>query len=132
MASAIATLRDRQAARTLPASLSGGEKQRVALARALATRPRLLLLDEPLAALDVGLRERILPYLMRVRDEWKTPVLYVTHNVGEALARSRRMLLLRDGRVADGAPLQAAGDAGDGERGRAQRREPLQRPRAGA
>jgi molybdate transport system ATP-binding protein len=87
--------------------LSGGEKQRVALARALATRPRLLLLDEPLAALDVGLRERILPYLLRVRDEWQVPILYVTHNVGEALALAGRTLLLRDGRVeAEGAPLE--------------------------
>jgi len=107
VASAIATLEIDRLLERFPASLSGGEKQRVALARALATRPRLLLLDEPLAALDVGLRERILPYLLRVRDEWKTPVLYVTHNVGEALALSRRMLLLRDGRVeADGAPFE--------------------------
>jgi len=107
VASAIATLEIGPLLERFPASLSGGEKQRVALARALATRPRLLLLDEPLAALDVGLRERILPYLLRVRDEWKTPVLYVTHNVGEALALSRRMLLLREGRVeADGAPLE--------------------------
>ena len=107
VASAIGTLEIDRLLERFPASLSGGEKQRVALARALATRPRLLLLDEPLAALDVGLRERILPYLMRVRDEWKTPVLYVTHNVGEALALSRRMLLLRDGRVeADGAPFE--------------------------
>jgi molybdate transport system ATP-binding protein len=89
-----------------PASLSGGEKQRVALARALATRPRLLLLDEPLAALDVGLRERILPYLLRIRDEWKVPCLYVTHNVGEALALAGQLLLLREGQVeAQGAPL---------------------------
>jgi molybdate transport system ATP-binding protein len=107
VASAIATLEIGPLLERFPASLSGGEKQRLALARALATRPRLLLLDEPLAALDVGLRERILPYLLRVRDEWKTPVLYVTHNVGEALALSRRMLLLREGRVeADGAPLE--------------------------
>jgi molybdate transport system ATP-binding protein len=90
-----------------PASLSGGEKQRVSLARALATDPRLLLLDEPLAALDVGLRERILPYLVRVRDEWKVPALYVTHNVGEALALAGRVLLLRDGRVeGEGPPLE--------------------------
>jgi molybdate transport system ATP-binding protein len=106
VASAIATLELGPLLERHPASLSGGEKQRVALARALATRPRLLLLDEPLAALDVGLRERILPYLMRVRDEWKTPVLYVTHNVGEAIALAGQLLLLRDGRVeATGAPL---------------------------
>jgi molybdate transport system ATP-binding protein len=107
VASAIATLEIGGLLERYPASLSGGEKQRVALARALATRPRLLLLDEPLAALDVGLRERILPYLLRVRDEWKTPVLYVTHNVGEALALSSRVLLLREGRVeATGAPFE--------------------------
>ncbi len=82
-----------------PAALSGGEKQRVALARALASDPRLLLLDEPLAALDVSLRERILPYLVRVRDEWKVPALYVTHAVGEALALAGHVLLLRGGRV---------------------------------
>jgi molybdate transport system ATP-binding protein len=89
-----------------PASLSGGEKQRVALARALAARPRRHLLDEPLAALDVSLRERIVPYLIRVRDEWATPMLYVTHNVGEALALAGEVLLLDRGRVeAKGAPL---------------------------
>ena len=89
-----------------PSALSGGEKQRVALARALATRPRLLLLDEPLAALDVSLRERIVPYLLRIRDEWSTPMLYVTHNVGEALALAGEVLLLESGRAeAQGAPL---------------------------
>jgi molybdate transport system ATP-binding protein len=90
-----------------PASLSGGEKQRVALARALVTAPRVLLLDEPLAALDVRLRERILPYMLRVRDEWKTPCLYVTHNVGEALALADEVLLLRAGTVtAHGKPFE--------------------------
>ena len=60
-------------------SLSGGERQRVALARALMVRPRILLLDEPLAALDIALRDRILPYLKRVREELKTPMIYVSH-----------------------------------------------------
>jgi molybdate transport system ATP-binding protein len=82
-----------------PRTLSGGERQRVALARALATRPRLLLLDEPLAALDVGLRDRVLPWLLRVRAAWSLPCLYVTHNVGEAFAAASHLLVLRDGRV---------------------------------
>jgi molybdate transport system ATP-binding protein len=82
-----------------PATLSGGEKQRVALARALATNPRVLLLDEPLAGVGVELRERILPWLLRIRDEWRVPMVYVTHNVGEALALADTLLLLRDGRV---------------------------------
>lgn len=93
-----------------PASLSGGEKQRVALARALATGPRLLLLDEPLASLDVALRERILPYLVRIRNEWSVPCLYVTHNVGEAVAIAERLVLLRDGKVeAEGPPAERLG-----------------------
>lgn len=82
-----------------PHSLSGGEKQRVALARALSTDPVVLLLDEPLAALDVGLRERIVPYLLRVREEWRVPMLYVTHNAGEALALAGEVLLLEAGQV---------------------------------
>jgi molybdate transport system ATP-binding protein len=89
-----------------PASLSGGEKQRVAIARALASAPRLLLFDEPLVALDAALRERVLPYLLRIRDDWRIPMLYVTHNVGEAVALADDVLLLRQGGVeAQGAPL---------------------------
>jgi molybdate transport system ATP-binding protein len=88
-----------------PATLSGGERQRVALARALATRPRLLLLDEPLAALDTALKGRILPYLLRVRDEMRIPFLYVTHNAGEALLLARAVLLLQEGRVLAAGPV---------------------------
>jgi molybdate transport system ATP-binding protein len=103
---AVDTLDLRGVLHRYPASLSGGEKQRVALARALATMPLLLLLDEPLGALDPALRERILPYLLRIRAGWKIPILYVTHNVGEALALAERVLLLREGEVeAQGAPL---------------------------
>jgi len=83
-----------------PATLSGGERQRVALARALATDPRLLLLDEPLAGLDVALRERVLPYLLRLRAEWDVPTLYVTHQLGEAIVLAERVLVLESGRVA--------------------------------
>ena len=88
----------------MPSSLSGGEKQRVALARALASDPVLLLLDEPLGGLDAPLRERILPYLLRVRAEWNVPMVYVTHNPGEALALAGEVLLLERGTVAGQAP----------------------------
>jgi molybdate transport system ATP-binding protein len=102
---AIDTLEIRDLLDRYPMSLSGGERQRVSLARALATRPRLLLLDEPLAALDVALRQRVLPYLVRIRDGWQVPCLYVTHNVGEALAVAERLVLLQDGAVqAEGPP----------------------------
>ena len=89
-----------------PHTLSGGEAQRVALARALVTRPRLLLLDEPLAALDAELRHRILPYLMRVRDEAKIPMIHVTHHVGEALALADEAVVLRAGRVEATGPVR--------------------------
>jgi molybdate transport system ATP-binding protein len=91
--------------RRFPSAISGGERQRVALARALATRPRLLLLDEPLAALDVELKERILPYLLRVRDALGIPFLYVTHNAGEAAAVAEEALLLRAGEVVRHGPV---------------------------
>ena len=80
-------------------ALSGGERQRVALARALMASPALLLLDEPLAALDRGLRERILPYLERIRDELAIPMLYVSHAEAEVRAIADWVVVLDGGRV---------------------------------
>ena len=82
-----------------PGRLSGGEKQRVALGRALLARPRLLLLDEPLAALDAGRRAEVLPFLARLREAARLPILYVTHALDEVDALADRMVLLEDGRV---------------------------------
>jgi molybdate transport system ATP-binding protein len=84
--------------------LSGGEKQRVALARALMSAPELLLLDEPLAAVDVELRSRILPYLERVRDDLAVPIVYVTHDRDEARRFADRVILLAHGAVVRSGP----------------------------
>lgn len=81
------------------AALSGGEKQRVALGRALLSAPRLLLLDEPLAGLDAPLRQRLLPYLALVRDEFAIPMLYVTHSPDEVMALCDDVLILSAGQV---------------------------------
>lgn len=83
----------------LPATLSGGERQRVALARALATDPRLLLLDEPLSALDKVLRERLAGELRQILTAAGTTALMVTHDHEEAFAVADRMALMRDGRL---------------------------------
>jgi molybdate transport system ATP-binding protein len=88
-----------------PRTLSGGEKSRVALGRALLAAPDILLLDEPLAALDAARRGEILPYLERLRDETKLPMLYVSHAVDEVARLADTVVLLRDGRVAAQGPV---------------------------
>lgn len=82
-----------------PARLSGGEKQRVALARALLSAPELLLLDEPLASLDDARRLEILPLLERIRDEFKIPLIYVTHRSDEVIRLASWAAILREGRI---------------------------------
>lgn len=79
--------------------LSGGERQRVAVGRALMSGPSLLLLDEPLAAVDVPLRRRILPYLRRVRDELKIPIVYVSHDRDEVEELADVVVSIEQGRV---------------------------------
>ncbi|HSL20809.1 MAG TPA: ATP-binding cassette domain-containing protein [Vicinamibacterales bacterium] len=79
--------------------LSGGERQRVALARALMSSPDVLLMDEPLASIDLPLRRRIVPYLQRVRDDLQVPVVYVSHDEEEVRAIGEWILRLDQGRV---------------------------------
>jgi molybdate transport system ATP-binding protein len=87
-----------------PATLSGGERQRVAIARALATGPSLLLMDEPLAALDAARKAEVLPYLDRLHAELAIPVVYVSHAIDEVARLAHHLVLLDDGRaVAAGA-----------------------------
>ena len=90
-----------------PGHLSGGERQRVAMARALATEPRVLLLDEPLAALDPARRQDVLPWLERLRDELSLPMLYVTHSVDELARLADHLVVLEQGQV------KASGPAAD-------------------
>ena len=98
----IAALLDRR-----PGDLSGGEKQRVAIGRALLANPRLLLMDEPLAALDRERRDEILPYIERLRDEMRVPIVYVSHAVDEVARLADTVVVLADGKVS------AVGPAGD-------------------
>jgi len=88
-----------------PASLSGGERQRVAIARALLSSPRLLLMDEPLAALDLKRKQEILPYLERMHDELSIPIVYVSHAPDEVARLADHLVLLEAGRVAASGPL---------------------------
>jgi len=87
--------------------LSGGERQRVAIARALATQPQVLLLDEPLSAIDHARRQEILPWLEKLRDEWHVPMLYVTHSADEVARLADHLVVLSQGQ------LKAQGPATD-------------------
>ena len=90
-----------------PKELSGGQRQRVAIARALAMEPRMLLMDEPLAALDSALKGRIIPYLHHIKEAFETPILYVTHAFSEAMALADEAFLIADGEImASGEPHQ--------------------------
>lgn len=89
-----------------PGALSGGEKQRVAFGRALLARPRMLLMDEPLAALDAARKEEILPYLERLRDQSGLPILYVSHSVAEVARLATTVVVLEAGRVARAGPAE--------------------------
>lgn len=88
-----------------PTNLSGGEKQRIAIGRALLSDPRLLLMDEPLAALDEERKAEILPYLERLRDETAIPIVYVSHSVAEVARLANKVIILENGRIS------ASGDA---------------------
>ncbi len=88
-----------------PDSLSGGERQRVAIARALLAAPRLLLMDEPLAALDFKRKREILPYLERLHDELAIPVIYVSHAPDEVARLADHLVLLEEGRAVASGPL---------------------------
>jgi molybdate transport system ATP-binding protein len=94
-----------------PSMLSGGERQRVAVGRALLMQPRLLLLDEPLASLDAGHKREILPYLVRLRDEAKVPIVYVSHTPAEVRRIATEVVLLNDGKVVATGGLDLLKDA---------------------
>ncbi len=82
-----------------PHQLSGGERQRVAIARALLIKPRLLLMDEPLASLDLARKLEILPYLEKLREEFALPILYVTHSIDEVARLANYLVVMAQGRV---------------------------------
>lgn len=88
-----------------PQHLSGGERQRVGIVRALLTSPRLLILDEPLASLDIKRRNEILPYLERLHTELDIPVLYVSHSPNEVARLAHHLVLLEEGRVLASGPI---------------------------
>jgi len=90
-----------------PQELSGGERQRVAIARAIAMQPQLLLMDEPLASLDAARRQEIFPWLAKLRDELKMPMLYVTHSAEEVTRLADHLVVLDQGQVKVQGPVGA-------------------------
>ena len=96
----LATLLERR-----PHDLSGGEKQRVAIGRALLANPRLLLMDEPLAALDAPRKSEILYYVERLRDELRVPIVYVSHSLDEVVRLADTVVVMSEGRVLDSGPV---------------------------
>lgn len=90
-----------------PEDLSGGQKQRVALARALITKPEMVLMDEPLSALDANLRIEMRKFIKEIHRKFKTTIIYVTHDQGEALAMSDKIVILKDGVIEqEGSPYE--------------------------
>ncbi len=89
----------------MPDQLSGGERQRVAIARAIAMKPKLLLMDEPLASLDAARRQEIFPWLTKLRDELKMPMLYVTHSTEEVTRLADHLVVLDQGQVKAQGPV---------------------------
>lgn len=94
-----------------PASLSGGEKQRVAIGRALLTRPKILLMDEPLASLDLPRKRELIPYLTKLAKDLQLPIIYVSHSLDEILQLAQYMLVLDRGKVMTHGPLQTVWDS---------------------